>query len=174
VSQSSSASNLVRFALASLPGGAPRPNGRFARIAILQLFALLCAVTAMGCALVALWIYAAPTLGAAGALCAVSAVLFAVGLSAFAFERRARESRARSSVPDLGTDVLLAGGSSFFHRTHADRRYPRGSPFRRPKLDAVARRRGMSSFRGCSSRPAALIVASDTSTYNSWSGEVIR
>ena len=70
----------------------------------------------MGCALVALWIYAAPTLGDAGALCAVSAVLYAVGLSAFAFERRARESRARSSVPDLGTDVLLPGGSSFFQR----------------------------------------------------------
>src|SRR5579863_7300629 len=59
---------------------------------------------------------AAPTLDAAGALCAVSAVLCAVGLSAFAFERRARESRVRSSVPDLGTDALLAGGSSFFQQ----------------------------------------------------------
>ena len=52
----------------------------------------------------------------AGALCAVSAVPCAVGFSAFAFERSARESRMRSSVPELGTDALLAGGSSFYQR----------------------------------------------------------
>ena len=70
VSQASSASDLVKIALALLQAGAaraePRPIGYFARIALLQLFALLCAVTALGCALVALWIYAAPMLGAAG------------------------------------------------------------------------------------------------------------
>jgi hypothetical protein len=75
--------------------------------------ALLCAAAALCCGLGALWIYAAPILGAAGALCAVSAVLCAVGFSAFPFERRARESCVRSSVPELGTDALLAGGSSF-------------------------------------------------------------
>jgi len=58
VSQASSASDLVKIALASLQAGAaraePRPIGYFARIALLQLFALLCAATALGCALVAL------------------------------------------------------------------------------------------------------------------------
>ena len=120
MSQSSSASDLIRFALASLPGGAPGaapgPNRHFARIAILQLFALLCAVTALGCALVALWIYAAPTLGAAGALLLDSLVLCVVGFAAFLVERRSRQLRVRSSVPDLGTDALLAGGSSYFQR----------------------------------------------------------
>lgn len=78
--------------------------------------ALLCAVAALCSGPGALGIDAAPTLDAAGALCAVSAVLCAVGLSVFAFERRARESRVRSSVLDLGTDALLAGGSSFFQQ----------------------------------------------------------
>jgi hypothetical protein len=36
---------------AGVPGAAPRPTGYFARIAILQLFSLLCAATALGCAL---------------------------------------------------------------------------------------------------------------------------
>jgi len=84
--------------------------------AILRLFALLCAVTALGRALVALWIYAAPTLGAAGALLVVSVVLCVVGFAVFPFERRTRELRLRSSVPDLGADALLARGSSFFQR----------------------------------------------------------
>ena len=85
------------------------------RIATLQLFALLCAVTALGCALVALWIYAAPTLRAAGAPLLDSLILCVVGFAVFLFERRTRELRLRS-VPDLGADVLLAGGSSFFQR----------------------------------------------------------
>jgi hypothetical protein len=120
VSQSSSASDLIRSAVASLQAGAPRaaprPTGYVARIAILQLFALLSAMTALGCALVALWIYAAPMLGAAGALLANSAALCVVGFALFFFERPTRELRVRSSVPDLGTDALLAGGSSFFQR----------------------------------------------------------
>ncbi len=120
MSQPSTVGELVQIALAVLQPRAPRvevqPTESFARIAVLQLIAFLCAVAALCCGLGALWIYAAPTLGAAGALCAVSAVLCAVGLSAFAFERRARESRVRSSVPDLGTDALLAGGSSFFQQ----------------------------------------------------------
>jgi hypothetical protein len=57
---------------AGVPGAAPRPTGYCARIAILQLFALLCVATALGCALAALWIDAAPTLGGAGALLMVS------------------------------------------------------------------------------------------------------
>ena len=112
-------------------GGArtePRSTGYFARITLLQLFALLCAllcvVTALGCALVALWICAAPMLGiyaahmlgAAGALLVNTAVLSAVGFAVFVFELRTRESRARSPAPSVDADVLLAGGSSFFRR----------------------------------------------------------
>jgi len=117
VSQASSASDLVKIALTLLQAGAaraePRPIGYFARIALLQLFALLCVVTALGCALVALWIYAAPMLGAAGALLVNSAVLCAVGFAAFGFERRTRESRS-PSAPSVDVDALLTGGSSLF------------------------------------------------------------
>jgi hypothetical protein len=120
VSQPSTVGDLVQIALAVLQPRSPRVEVQqtesFARIAVLQAIAVLCAVAALCCGLGALWIYAGPTLGAAGALCAVSVVRCAVGLSAFAFERRARESRVRSSVPDLGTDALLAGRSSFFHQ----------------------------------------------------------
>ena len=86
----------------------------------MQLFALLgallCVVTALGCALVALWIYAAPMPGAAGALLVNTAVLSAVGFAVFVFELRTRESRARSPAPSVDADALLAGGSSFFRR----------------------------------------------------------
>jgi hypothetical protein len=122
VSQASSASDLGKIALASLQAGAaraePRPTGYFARIALLQLFALLCVVPALGCGLVALWIYAPPMLCTAGAVLVDAAVLCAVGLSAFVLERRARESRSRSA-PSVDVDALLAGGSSFFRRHSA-------------------------------------------------------
>ena len=117
MSHASSASDLVKIALTLLQAGAaraePRPIGYFARIALLQLFALLCVVTALGCALVALWMYAAPMLGAAGALLVNSAVLCAVGFAAFGFERRTRESRS-PSAPSVDVDALLTGGSSLF------------------------------------------------------------
>ena len=120
MSQASSASDLVKIALAALQAGAargePRSIGYFARITLLQLFAFLCVVTALGCALVALWIYALPMLGAAGALLVNSAVLCAVGFALFVFEQRTRESRARSPAPSVDADALLAEGSSFFAR----------------------------------------------------------
>ena len=76
------------------------------------------------------------------------------------------ETRVRSSVPDLRT-WCFAGRrvkrSPAPYHAHADCRSPRGSPLRRVKLDAEAGRRGISSFRGCSSRPAVRIMASDTS-----------
>ena len=133
-------SDLVKIAFASLQAGAARaesrPMGNFARIELLQLFTLLCAVTAPGCALVALWIYSAPMLGAAGALLLNSAVLCAVGFAVFVFERRTRESRARSA-PSVDVDALLAGGVKLFpatHRTHASRRSSLGRLLRRRKL----------------------------------------
>ena len=120
MSQPSTVGDRVRIALAVLQPCAPRvevqPTESFARIAVLQLIALHCAAAALCAGLGAPRIYAAAILGAAGALCAVSAVLCAVGFSAFAFERHARELRVRSSVPELGTDAFLAEGSSFCQR----------------------------------------------------------
>ena len=59
-------------------------------------------------------------LGAAGALLVVSAVLCAVGLAAFVFDRRARDRRAPSPPPSLASgfanDALLAGESSLFRQ----------------------------------------------------------
>ena len=79
----------------------------------MQLIALLCAVCC-GCP-----IYAASTLGAAGALPVDSVVLCVVGFAVSLFERRTRELRLRLSASDLGADTLLAGGSSFFQRQTA-------------------------------------------------------
>jgi hypothetical protein len=78
-------------------------TGSFARIAVFLLITVLCAVAALCRGLGAPRIYTAPILGAAGALCAASAVLCAVGLFAFGFKQRVRETRVRSSVPDLRT-----------------------------------------------------------------------
>ncbi len=125
MSQPSIASDLVQIALAMLQPGAapaePRPTGFLPRDAVLQLSALLSAAVALGCALFALWIYASPMLGAAGALLAVAAFLCAVAFAAFVFERRARDRLATSPPPPslasgFADDALLAGGSSLFRQ----------------------------------------------------------
>ena len=117
MSQPSTVGDLVRIALAVLQPRAPRvevqPTESFAHIAVLQLIALHCAAAALCAGLGAPRIYAATILGAAGALCAVSAVLCAVGFSAFAFERRARESRVRSSVQSLERTRCWRKGQTF-------------------------------------------------------------
>ncbi len=118
MSQASTASDLVQLALAVLQPGAataePRPAGFFPRSAVLELSALLRAAAALGCGLVALWIYASPMLGAAGAFLVVSVALCAVGFAAFVFERRTRDRRATSPPPSLASgfadDALLTGG----------------------------------------------------------------
>ncbi len=118
--QPSTASDLVQIALAVLQPGAttadPRPTRSFPRSAVLQLTALLCVAAALGCSLVALWIYASPMLGAAGASLVVAAVLCAVAFAAFVFEWRTRDSRAASPARSITNDALLLGGSSFFRQ----------------------------------------------------------
>jgi hypothetical protein len=131
VSQSSTAGDLFQIALAVLQPGAapadPRPPGSFSRSAVLQLSGLACIAAALGCGLVAIWIYASPMLGAAGALlvvaavlCVVAAVLCAVGLSAFVYQRRARDRRASSPPPGLSSEIddgaLEAGGLRLFQQ----------------------------------------------------------
>lgn len=92
----------------------PRPTGGFSRNAVLQFSALACIATALGCGLGALWISAAPVLGAAGALLVVSAVLCVIGFAAFVALRRAGDRRAstppQGSASDVGDDALLEGG----------------------------------------------------------------
>ena len=124
MSQSSTAGDLFQIALAVFQPGAapaePRPAGSFSRSAVLQLSVLVCIAAALGCGLAALWIYASPTLGAAGALLVVAVVLCAVGLTAFVYQRRARDRRASSPPPGLVSalddDTFEAGGLRLFHK----------------------------------------------------------
>ncbi len=87
MSQAPTASDLFQIALAALQPRAapvePRPTGGFSWCAVVELSALACIAAALGCALVAVGIYAAPMLGAAGALLVVSSLLCAVGFAAF-------------------------------------------------------------------------------------------
>jgi len=115
VSQAPTASDLFQIALAALQPRAapvePRPTGGFSWCAVVELSALACIAAALGCALVAVGIYAAPMLGAAGALLVVSSLLCAVGFAAFVVQGRARKRRGSSPPPgpasDTGDDALL-------------------------------------------------------------------
>ena len=118
MSRAPTTSDLVQIALAALQPhvapAEPRPGGGFSRCAIVEFGALACVAAALGCALVAVGIYAAPMLGAAGALLVVSAVLCAIGFASFLVLRRARDRRAsappQGSASDIGDDALLEGG----------------------------------------------------------------
>ena len=74
MSGSAATSDLVKLALALLQSGAARNAQQsiksLIRVALLQTVAAFCVIAALGCALGALWIYAAPILGGAGALLA--------------------------------------------------------------------------------------------------------
>ena len=116
------ASDFVQIALAVLQPGAPpaepRVTGSFPHSAFGQFGASLCAAAAMGCGLGALWITASRTLGAAGALLVVSAILCAAAFAAVVFEWRIRKSWTPSPVrgpnPGAANEALLAEGSRFF------------------------------------------------------------
>jgi hypothetical protein len=118
VSGSTATSDLVKLGLALLQAGAargpPRTIQHFARVALMQLVAALCAIASFGCALGALWIYAAPILGAAGALLADAGVLGVSALAALGLAWRAGEKRSRSPALGSGRDASLAGAASLF------------------------------------------------------------
>lgn len=122
MSRAPTAGDLVQIALAALrPGAAPaapRPADGFSRVAVLQFGALACIAAALGCG--ALWIYAAPMLGAAVGLLVVSVVLCAVAFATLVVLRRAGDRRASSPPPgpasDIGEDALLAGGLRLFQQ----------------------------------------------------------
>ena len=115
MSRPSTAIDLVRIALASRQAGALRadvlPTEYFARIAVLQLIALLCAAAAPGRGLIAFGMCTSPVLGATCALLVNSAVLCAVGFAALVL--RAAHSRialAVASYKRWRTTRWLAGG----------------------------------------------------------------
>jgi hypothetical protein len=87
---------------------------------LVQISAILCAATALGCGSVARWIVASPMLGVAGGLLVVSVVLCAVGFAAFVCDWRARDRRApappRSLTSGFADDARLAGGTSLFRQ----------------------------------------------------------
>jgi len=122
VSGSAATSDLAKLALAWLQVGAARNATQsvksLVRIALLQAVAALCVLASLGCALGALWTYAAPILGRAGALLAGAGVFGVIALAALGLAWRA--GRMRSPTPALGSegDALLAGAASLF-KQHA-------------------------------------------------------
>lgn len=117
---SAATSDLIKIALAVLQSSAarsaPQAIEKFALVALMQLVAALSAIAALGCALGALWIYAAPICGAAGALLADAGILCALALAAPALARRTRELRSRSPAPGSEADALRAGAADLFRQ----------------------------------------------------------
>jgi hypothetical protein len=118
VSGAAATSDLVKLALALLQAGgkceATRSIKSFARIALMQTAAALSAAAAFGCALGALWIYAAPIFGAAGALLADAGILCAIAIAALVLARRAPASRSQSLGPSSQADASLAAATALF------------------------------------------------------------
>ena len=111
-------SDLVKLALALLQTGGARDAKRsiksFARIALMQTAAALSAAAAFGCALGALWIYATPIFGAAGALLADAGILCAIAIAMLVLARRSPASRPQSPGPSSEADALLAAAAGLF------------------------------------------------------------
>ena len=118
MSGSAATSDLVKLALAVLQTGAARNAQQsiklLVRVALLQTVAALCVIAALGCALGALWIYAAPILGGAGALLAGAGVFGAIALAALGLAWRAEKMRSRSPAPGSEGDASLAAAASLF------------------------------------------------------------
>ena len=117
MSGSAPAGDLVKLALVLLQTGAARNAQqsitRLVRVALLQMAAAFCAIVAFGCALGALWVYAAPILGRAGALLAGAGFFAAIALVALGLAWQAGRTRSRPPAPASG-DALLAGAASLF------------------------------------------------------------
>jgi hypothetical protein len=118
VSGSAATSDLVKLALALLQSGAARNAQQsiksLIRVALLQTVAAFCVIAALGCALGALWIYAAPILGGAGALLAGAIVFGVMALVAFGLAWRTEKSRSRSPALGSAGDATLAAATSLF------------------------------------------------------------
>ena len=115
---SAATSDVVRLALALLETSAARNASQslksLVRVALLQTFAAVCLMAALGCALGALWNYAAPILGGAGALLAGAGVFAAIALAALGLAWRAGQKRRRSSALGSAGNASLAGAANLF------------------------------------------------------------
>ena len=118
MSGSAVSSDLAKLALAVLQSGAVRDATQSARslvrVALLQAVAAFCVMAALGCALGALWTYAAPILGRAGALLASAGVFAVIALAALGLAWRAEKMRSRSPAHGSEGDASLAAAASLF------------------------------------------------------------
>jgi hypothetical protein len=121
VSDALPAHELIRLVLAAVEGIVARSVGHFVRrlvyVASCVALALCCGISAFGCALAALWIYAIPHVGAVGAPLVVAAVLLVIGLGLIALSRRS--PRARHPLPAVSIDyAAVAAELSDMVREH--------------------------------------------------------
>jgi hypothetical protein len=120
VSASVATSDLVKLALALLQSGAARNAQQsiksLVRITLLQTVAAFCVIASLACALGALWIYAAPILGRAGALLAGASVFGVIALAALGLAWRAGKMRSRSPALGSGGEPSLAAAARLFEQ----------------------------------------------------------
>jgi hypothetical protein len=118
VSGSVATSDLVKLAVALLQTGAARNATQsvksLVRVALLQTVAAFCVIGSFVCALGALWTYAAPILGRAGALLAGAGVFGVIALAALGLAWRAGKTRSRSPTLGSGGDAPLAAAANLF------------------------------------------------------------
>jgi hypothetical protein len=112
--------DLIKLVLALAEGAAVRhvrqPIGRMACVAIVTLAAAGCAVSAVACGLAALWIYALPHVGAAGAPLVVAGVLLAMCLVMLMAMRYA--GKPGPPAPRDGTPELLLAEAARLLKEH--------------------------------------------------------
>jgi hypothetical protein len=116
-------SDLIKLGIAFFGTGAARDARRsvrsVVRVALLQAAAALCVLAAVGCAIGALWSYAAPILGGAGALLAVAGVFAVIALGALGLAWRAGKKPSRRPALGFGGDAMLGEALSLFKQHKA-------------------------------------------------------
>ena len=114
MSGSAATSDLVKLALAWLQSGAARNATQsvksLVRVALLQTVAAFCVMASLGCALGALWTYAAPILGRAGALLAGAGVFGVIALAALGLAWRAGKNALATARPRFRRGCIARGG----------------------------------------------------------------
>ncbi len=115
-------SDLVKLALALAADGAARHGRqvamRMAWVAVVTVVAAGFAVAAIACMLAALWIYALPHVGAAGAPLVVGGVLLAISLAGIVLLRYALNSSRRAPPAANATPALLLAEATRLLKEH--------------------------------------------------------
>ena len=113
-------SDLIKIGLALLGTGAARDARRsiisFVRSTLLQMGAAVCALAAVGCAAGALWIYAAPILGGAGALLTIAGVFAVIALGAVGLAWNAGKTPPRRPSQGSGGEALLGEAANLLRQ----------------------------------------------------------